>query len=34
MDGADAADHPRPMATQRFMRADVAKELIEAYGWE
>lgn len=30
----NAAERPRMMATHRFMRADVTKELAEAFGWE
>jgi len=30
----NAADHPRMMATHRFVRPDVVQELTEAYGWE
>ena len=30
----NAADHPRLMATHRFMRADIMQELAEAFKWE
>jgi Phytanoyl-CoA dioxygenase (PhyH) len=30
----NAADHPRMMATHRFLREDVRQELAEAFGWE
>jgi Phytanoyl-CoA dioxygenase (PhyH) len=29
----NATDHPRTMATQRFVRADVVEELTQGYGW-
>lgn len=30
----NAADHPRIMATHRFVRVDVVQELTEGFGWE
>jgi Phytanoyl-CoA dioxygenase (PhyH) len=30
----NATDQPRVMATHRFVRADVVREMAEAYGWE
>jgi hypothetical protein len=30
----NVADHPRMMATHRFVRADVAQELTQGYGWK
>jgi len=29
----NTAEHPRVMATHRFVRADVVKELAQGYGW-